>query len=347
MKPLFFSIIIASRDIDPYLIEEGFDAIDTLTHPHFEVLLIVDKMTNEAHSVQKKYKWLKIYDLHNKPGDKRDLAAKKAKGDIFAFIDADVAPRKDWLTNAQKIFREYEDIVGLGGPGILPLRTNKWEKIFDEVLQSWLGGGGYTYRFVPKKERYVDDYPSMNLLVKRNVFLKIGGFQNLYWPGEDSKLTNNLVHNNNYRILYHPDVVVYHHRRDTVKGHMEQYQNYGKTRGAFFIQGDKNSLHLQYLIPALFFMYLVLYILAALLYIAEPYNQLIFTLISIPFALYVLLLLIAGVQSFMKTKDIITALGIFYILPLTHIVYGYHFLIATMRETLKRPTEPIFVKKNS
>lgn len=345
MKPLFFSIIIASRDIDPYLIDEGFDAIHSLSHKEFEVLLIVDTLSKETDKIQKKYKWLKVLDLHNKPGDKRDHAAKKAKGDILAFIDADVAPRKDWLSNAQKVFRDHDEIVGLGGPGVLPKHTNKWEQIFDEVLQSWLGGGGYTYRFVPKEERYVDDYPSMNLLVKRPIFLKIGGFQNLYWPGEDSKLTNNLVHHNNYRILYHPDVLVYHHRRDTVKGHMEQYENYGKTRGAFFIQGDRNSLHLQYVIPALFFMYIVLYFLAALLFIFEPFDLFLFILISIPFGIYITALIVASLQSFMKTKDMLTTLGIFYILPLTHMVYGFHFLIATMKETFKKPLEPVFVKK--
>lgn len=345
MKPLFFSIIIASRDVDPYLVHEGFDAIGSLTYKNFEVLLIVDKLTKETTDIQKKYTWLKVFDLHNKPGDKRDHAAKRAKGDILAFIDADVAPRKDWLTKAQQVFREHKEIVGLGGPGVLPKKVNKWERIFDEVLQSWLGGGGYTYRFVPKSERYVDDYPSMNLLIKRNIFLKIGGFQNMYWPGEDSKLTNNLVHKNNYLILYHPDVVVYHHRRDTIAGHLDQYKNYGKTRGAFFIQGDTNSLRFQYIIPGLFFLYAILYFFSALLYILKPYNQLHFAAISFPMSLYLLLLVIASIQSYFKTKHIVTTIGIFFILPLTHAVYGFNFIKATIIEIFRKPQEPAIVKK--
>jgi cellulose synthase/poly-beta-1,6-N-acetylglucosamine synthase-like glycosyltransferase len=336
MQQHFFSIIIASRNVDPYLIKEGFPAIDSLKYTNFEVLLVLDSIDKTSEEMNEKYSWLRILKLHNKPGDKRDLAAKKAKGTILAFIDADVAPRKDWLQKAANVFTKRSEIVGLGGPGVLPKKVNIWETIFDEVLQSWLGGGGYTYRFIPQPERFVDDYPSMNLFVKKDVFLKIGGFQNMYWPGEDSKLANNLVHKNNYSILYHPDVVVYHHRRDTLAGHIDQYKRYGETRGTFFIQGDKNSFRLPYLIPGLFFMYMVLYILSALLFILKPYNPLHFILITIPVAIYMLLLLVVAIQSFMRTKNILITLGIFAILPLTHFIYGLHFLKATMIEMFKK-----------
>ncbi len=345
MQEHFFSIIIASRNVDPYLITEGFPAINKLTYKQFEVLLIVDSFDTNTEKMQKLYKWLHVIERHNKPGDKRDTGARKAKGNILAFIDGDVAPKKDWLTQAAKIFTDRPDIAGLGGPGVLPKNANTWEYIFDEVLQSWLGGGGYTYRFVPKPERYVDDYPSMNLFVKRDIFLKIGGFQNLYWPGEDSKLTNNLVHHNHYKILYHPDVVVYHHRRDSLSGHIDQYKRYGETRGTFFIQGDTNSLRLPYIIPALFFMYAVLYSLSALLFIVKPYDGLLFLGISIPFILYCILLLISSIQSFSNTKRIMTTLGMFLILPLTHIVYGFHFFKATIKETFKKAPAPV-LKKN-
>lgn len=345
MQQHFFSIIIASRNVDPYLIKEGFPAINTLSYKHFEVILIVDTLDQDCERMQKKYNWLQVIKLRNKPGDKRDSGAKKAKGSILAFIDADVAPHKDWLTQANKIFNKRSEIVGLGGPGILPKKVNIWERIFDEVLQSWLGGGGYTYRFIPQKERYVDDYPSMNLFVKRNVFLNIGGFQNLYWPGEDSKLTNNLVHNNHYKILYHPNVVVYHHRRDSLNGHIDQYKRYGETRGTFFIQGDTNSLRLPYIIPALFFMYVVLYSLSALLYIVKPYDFFLFVAISIPIFLYALLLIIASIQSFMQTRKILITIGIFFILPFTHIVYGFYFLKATVIETFKQQPNIVLEKK--
>lgn len=345
MQEHFFSIIIASRNVDPYLVKEGFPAINLLSHTQFETILLVDSIDETARKMEQKYKWLRVIERKNKPGDKRDTGAKKAKGDILAFIDADVAPRKDWLTQASKVFNTHPEIVALGGPGVLPKKVNTWEYIFDEVLQSWLGGGGYTYRFVPQNERYVDDYPSMNLLIKRDIFLKIGGFQNLYWPGEDSKLANNLVHKNNYKLLYHPDVVVYHHRRDSLAGHIDQYKRYGETRGTFFMHGDANSFRLVYVVPALFFMYVVLYGLSALLYVLKPYDQFTFIIISIPMLLYSLLLLVASVQSAIRTKHILVTLGIFAILPLTHVVYGFHFFKATVVETFKKQPNLSLEKK--
>ena len=93
----------------------------------------------------------------------------------------------------------------------------------------------------------------MNFLIKKNVFEELGGFNNEYWPGEDSKLCEDLVYKNEGKIFYHPEVCVYHHRRDNLKGFLKQHANYGYHRGAFFAHGDKNSRRLSYIIPTFLF----------------------------------------------------------------------------------------------
>ena len=272
------------------------------------------------------------------PGKKRDEGAKRAKGEYLAFIDDDSAPRADWLQNANNILLKDKKLVALGGPGVLPKNATFWERVFDQSLLNTLGGGGYTYRFQPQKERYVDDYPSMNLIINKKIFLKIGGFNNEYWPGEDSKLGNILSEKEKKLIYYNPNLVVYHHRRDSIKGHLKQYQQYGTMRGMFFVQGDKNSIRFQYVVPSLLTMYLTLYILAFLLQLTKPYNTIIFFLISLPFLTYVTMLLNVGFTSFIQSKRPKESLAILYIVPLTHIVYGYFFILGTIKETLKTPS---------
>ncbi|HRN70622.1 MAG TPA: glycosyltransferase [Candidatus Woesebacteria bacterium] len=339
----YFSIIIPTRKITTYLIEETLPALTRQQYSFFEVILLADEM-KALRSVQKQYKWLRVIQSTKRPGIKRDQGAKQAKGTILAFIDDDAAPAKDWLEKANHIFQD-KHIHALGGPGILPQNATFWEQVFNETVLTKLGGGSYTYRFRPEPKRFVDDFPSMNFFIKKNIFLKIGGFNNNYWPGEDSKLGNILAQQEKIFILYHPDVIVYHHRRNTISGHIDQYQRYGEMRGTFFMQGDINSLRLPYIIPALFVMYCVLYILAALLFITKPYDSLLFILISVPIIVYGILLLVFSIQSFIKTKSILITLGILFILPVTHIVYGFYFFRATIIETFKKPPNITLEKK--
>ena len=36
------------------------------------------------------------------------------------------------------------------------------------------------------EEKYYDDWPSVNLMIKKDVFNSIGGFNTEHWPGEDT-----------------------------------------------------------------------------------------------------------------------------------------------------------------
>ncbi len=185
----FISIVIPSRQLNKYLLDENFPAINNLSYNKFEAIVLTSESSKNMKVLLKKYPWLKIISTKQemKPAEKRNLGVKIARGEIVAFIDDDAYPSKNWLSKSVSLFNSSK-IVAVCGPGVLPKITNLWEKIFDEVLKSWIGSGGYSYRFTKQKKRFIDDYPSMNFLIKKSVFSKLEGFNNDYWPGEDSKL---------------------------------------------------------------------------------------------------------------------------------------------------------------
>jgi len=310
MKP-FISIIIPVRAINDYLRDENFPAFVSQSYKHFEVIVLPNSATEEDKKLEIKYPWLRIIPTYNitRPAEKRDRGAKEAKGTILAFIDDDAYPSSNWLEKAIYFFEKKKTEV-ICGPGILPKNTSAWEKIFDEILKSSVGSGGYQYRFVQKTERYIDDYPSMNFLIQKDVFEKLGGFNSDFWPGEDSKLCEDLVYKLKGKIFYHPSILVYHHRRNTLSGYLKQHANYGYHRGAFFAHGDKNSQRVSYLIPSFFIFYLVLFpILYSIYHI--PYTLL-------PLGAYLLLGLFLIIQS--------QTIATFPVLFLTHVVYGTMFI---------------------
>lgn len=327
---LFFTVIIPTRKISKILIEETLPAIEKQSFTSFEVIIVSDVTGRNEKKLLSTYPWLKI--LHNgqknRPGDKRDQAAKKAKGDILAFIDDDVYPSRDWLYHAHQILQKRPEIAALGGPGTLPQHVSLWEKIFDAVLRTWVGSGSYIYRFQSQPERFVDDYPAMNLMLRKEIFLSIGGFDNHHWPGEDSKLLNKFIVKEKKFILYHPDVQVFHHRRDSLSGHLEQHKNYGKTRGRFAAEGDKNSVHLMYVIPAVFTLYIAFLILVATL--QTPF----LLLFAIPFFFYCGLLSYVFFETHLRTESLIIALGAIFVIPITHLTYGFWFIVGYVREKI-------------
>ncbi len=309
------SVIIPVLSVNDYLKGESFPAFGKLEYPNFEVLVLPNEVTPTDKRLMKKYAWLRLVPTHEitRPAQKRDIGVEHARGEIIAFIDDDAYPTPTWLTKAAKVFRTTQ-ADAVCGPGILPPNVNFWERVFDEVLKTWIGSGGLAFRFVPKIARDVDDYPSMNFLMKKSLFKKIGGFKSEYWPGEDSKLCEDIVTKEKGRIVYSPDVIIYHHRRNKLWPYLKQHGQYGFHRGAFFAHGDSNSRKLFYLAPTGFFLYLVLLIIFPS------------ALFSIPLILYIALLSTVFVSAMKNTASLLIASTSAFVVWAMHMVYGAQFI---------------------
>lgn len=253
------------------------------------------------------------------PGEKRDLAARLANSEILAFLDDDAYPGEQWLETALVHF-EDQDVAAVGGPGITPLCNDRRQRASGCILASLMGGGGSTHRFRPGRARVVDDFPSMNLLVRRSDFETVGGFKSRYWPGEDTEFCRRLIAELGKGIVYEPGAVVYHHRRPVFRAHLRQQARYGLHRGHFARRFSGNSRRLVYAVPALFTIGVVVGPLVAansrigmIAYVSA--------LIS-----YSLALVATAGWVWYRERDIILALltggGIFA----THVVYGVSYM---------------------
>ena len=177
--PLVSVIVIDYKKKNPYLIE-CLEAIQNQTYKNFEIILETD------YPLAIKYPKLKIIDYRGKyvpPAKKRDHGSKIAKGEILSFIDDDAYPDPHWLENLVSQFKN-KNIVGVGGPGITPPNVSWKETASGWASASPIGAGPYTYRFLPGKKQFVDDYPSMNLSVRKKDFELVGGYDSDFWPGE-------------------------------------------------------------------------------------------------------------------------------------------------------------------
>ncbi len=319
---LKFSIIIPVRKINDY-VKESITRIKKLDYQEFEVFIITDEKEEYDFGGTR----IKILESGNVgPGKKRNLGAEHATGDILAFLDDDSYPEYSWLKNAAKVFEDPE-VYALGGPAVTPLGAEYLERMSGYLFESFIVSGKTTYRYKPEEKRLMDDYPSVNLFVRKSAFEEVGGFPVEFWPGEDTKLCLDLVEKHGGKFPYDPDVLVYHHRREVFKPYLKQISRYGQHRGQFARIFPQTSRIPMYFAPSLFTIGLLG---GFILSVFWPYFSL----------YYVLFLLIYfGIlffSSFKITKNeenqeqahFDFMKGVF----LTHIYYGINFLIGIMKK---------------
>lgn len=319
------SIIIPVIEVNDY-IKESIPKILDLDWPNFEIFIFTDKP-------DEKHKWPKTKIIASGkvgPAEKRDLALKHAKGEILAFLDDDAYPEPDWLKKMIHCFSEKR-VAAVGGPAITPDHDGILQKVSGAVFESYLGGGFTRNRYLPiGKHCKCDDWPTVNLLVQKDVFASVGGFDNTYWPGEDTKLCLDII-NAGYTIKYDPEGIVYHHRRSDLLKHFKQIGNYALHRGYFAKKYPKTSLKIGYFAPTIFDLYL-LFLLTSFFLLSSPY----FTYYALPLTIYLLILFIDFVVVSIRWKNPLVGLITMPMVLLTHIWYGIRFVQGLITPELKR-----------
>ena len=316
-----FSIIIPVRKFNEFL-KENISHLKELTYRNFEVIIVTDEKENYDFQDRR-------FILTNSgsigPGEKRNLGAAKATGEILAFLDDDAYPEKDWLDKAAEIF-ENENVFALGGPAITPKDARFLEKMSGRVLESWMASAGTVYRHKPGKNMENADYPTLNLVLRKDSFDMAGGFPVEFWPGEDPKLCLELVKSYGRKFVYDPRPLVYHHRRNLFIPHLKQISRYGRHRGQFARIFPETSRLPSYFVPAVFVAGLVAGPFLSL-FIPQLLKFYIFVV-----GVYLIMLLLEGVRVFLKDKDM---RSVFYVgagIFLTHVVYGVNFIIGIMKK---------------
>jgi len=187
------------------------------------------------------------------PSLKRDIGLKHATGEIIAFIDADAYPDRDWLQKAAENLNNDENLAGVCGPGILPPFVPWREKGADLALQIMpirkrvIGRDMFGRKYKP---HHVDDWPTFNLIFWKKDIDQVGGFACNYLTGEDSLLCMKIIQQGR-KILYDPDVFVYHHRRELFVPFFRQIKIYGLHRGYFFKTHPLTSRRILYALPTI------------------------------------------------------------------------------------------------
>ena len=322
------SVVVACPN-GSWMLDECLAALERQTYRNFEVIVLPDALpeggATSVSSVAVSASVVTVPTGKVRPAEKRNIGIRLAKGEIVAFIDDDAYPDARWLESAVKYFGE-PTIGALGGPGVTPSNDGFWAKCGGRVYENVFVSGNYRYRYLGGRVRKdIDDYPSCNLFVRKDVLDRIGGYRTDFWPGEDTLLCEDIVRKAKKRIVYDPWTLVYHHRRPLFAAHLRQLGRYGFHRGYFVKRFPATSCRFSYFVPTLF----VAYLLALAAFFAGlralgpfgPCADVLAAIVTAPLVFYAVLTL-ASTFSLNPLRWAVTELGV----VLSHIWYGIQFL---------------------
>lgn len=308
-----FSIIIPVKELNDY-VRETVPYVIGLDYSDWELFIVTNDEQSSEWPDEPRIRMMSSGRVG--PAEKRDLAARVATGMYLVFLDDDSYPESNLLSLALTKFTSGS--VALGGPAMTPASDSFKQKVSGVVFSSRITGGS-PERYRPVGEqREVDDWPSVNLMVRRDVFIDVNGFDSPYWPGEDTFLCLKLLRAG-HKVTYVPELVVWHHRREGLLRHMKQVGAYGLHRGYFARHLPETSRRIQYFFPSV----------VLLMFLTSPITLLlpeIFRRLLLLGICGYLSAVVIGIMDLMRFEKPIVAIAAFPYVIATHISYGYQFL---------------------
>jgi glycosyltransferase involved in cell wall biosynthesis len=192
------------------------------TYRDYEVIVVNDGSTDDTSRIASEYDVRLIESENRGLSRARNTGLAAASGDIVAYIDADARPDDEWLSFLAARFAAGHD-GAVGGPNL------PWPAAGQVARAVANAPGGPTHVLISDDE--AEHIPGCNMAFRRDVLDAIGGFDPQFRTAGDDVDVCWRLRDAGVRIGFEPAAVVWHHRRDTVRGYLAQQRGYGEAEG--------------------------------------------------------------------------------------------------------------------
>lgn len=219
------SIIIPVRN-EAGLLKNCLESISNLDYPkdRIEVIIADGMSTDDTVNTAKQLGARVVLNEEKTVSPGRNVAFKLAKGEIIAFTDADCIVDKDWIINSLKYFKD-DEVACVGGPNLTPSDEGDFGKAVGFVFNQGIFSAGSIHARELKEVKEVRSIPGCNAIYKKDALEKVMPIDETLLTCDDTELNQRLI-DKGYKLLYTPDVFVWHYRRPNPKRLFRQMYRY-------------------------------------------------------------------------------------------------------------------------
>lgn len=202
-KNPLLSIIIPSYNEEKD-IGSAINSLLSQSYKNMEIIIVDDGSTDNTIKIAYSFNNVKVFKQnHQGPGKARNLGAKKAKGEILIFVDADMTFRGDYLHNLLKPILADNSIIG----------TTHDNEIVENISNIWSRCWG-RIRVSPKDAENVKIFRA----IRKDRFLALGGFNPKYGYADDQTFW----FKNKIKPVVAKDTFCYHKNPESLKSVYKQ-----------------------------------------------------------------------------------------------------------------------------
>ena len=226
-------IIPAFNEAD--VIEDCLKGLVAQKFQDFKATIVNDESTDSTRDIVLSYarRFPDLIELKEfgkvGPGRARNLVARDSRSEFLAFTDADCIPTRDWISSIISVLDQNIDAGSCGGPHLAPAQSNPFQSKVEGFFKgvSWLVD---FYKHASSQPHLTRHNPLCNVFYRRELFLKLGGFREDLFPGEDFEFDERL-RRAGVKIWYHPGAIVFHHRPESIARFKKVMFAYGRSQG--------------------------------------------------------------------------------------------------------------------
>lgn len=218
-------------------VKKTLDSIMSQTRKPDEIIVVDGNSKDGTIEIVKQYPIKLVTESGLGFGHARNLGVKNAEGDIILFIDSDCYADEKWIEKILPHFSEPK-IAGVTG------QTKLWNTNHGVARFLACVGGRMD---MPTKQRFVKIAPTMNLAIRRNIVLEVGGFDESLFRGEDTELTYKVT--KRHKILYEPEAVIWFKGSSALRVASKKCVNHFIGVGQLFAEYGFNKLFVRFSLP--------------------------------------------------------------------------------------------------
>lgn len=240
MKTALISIIIPTYNEQDH-IDNCINSLKNQTYKKTEIIVVDDGSTDGTKAILKNTPNITfLKQKHAGPGKARNLGAKKARGDILVFADADMIFDSNFIKNLTLPIIKNQTIGTFTKQEFVSNHQNPW-------AQSWSLVRGFE-----KGKMHPTNFPDQQPVfraIKKSAFIKAGGFDSNRGYDDDWSISEKL----GSLATHAPKAYIYHANPDSPSQIYQQAKWMAKRKYKFGIIGKLGNLSKLFLPLSTFF----------------------------------------------------------------------------------------------